>query len=67
MVTHNPNLAIVADSDQIIHIRIDKEMDQKVIVESGAIEDATINECVVTILEGTMNSFKKREEKYIFS
>lgn len=65
MVTHNPNLAVVADSDQIIHVRIDKEKNQKVIVESGAIEDTPLNECLVTILEGTMDSFKKREEKYI--
>lgn len=65
MVTHNPNLAIVADSDQIIHMKIDKENDNKVIVECGAIEDVSMNECAVTILEGTMDSFKKREEKYI--
>lgn len=65
MVTHNPNLAVVADSDQIIHVKIDKENNQKVIVESGAIEDTSLNECLVTILEGTMTSFKKREEKYI--
>lgn len=65
MVTHNPNLAVVADSDQIIHMKIDKENNNKVIVESAAIEDIKMNECVVTILEGTMDSFKKREEKYI--
>ncbi|EMU54366.1 TrlF family AAA-like ATPase [Clostridium butyricum] len=65
MVTHNPNLAIVADSDQIIHMKIDKEKDNNVVVECGAIEDAIMNECVVTILEGTMESFKKREVKYI--
>ncbi len=65
MVTHNPNLAVVADSDQIIHMKIDKENNNKVIVESAAIEDIKMNERVVTILEGTMNSFKKREEKYI--
>ena len=65
MVTHNPNLAVVADSDQIIHMKIDKEYNNKVIVESAAIENIKMNECVVTILEGTMDSFKKREEKYI--
>ncbi|KGI39512.1 TrlF family AAA-like ATPase [Clostridium tetani] len=65
MVTHNPNLAVVADSDQIIHVKIDKQQNKKVIVKSGAIEDILINECLVTILEGTMESFKKREDKYI--
>ena len=65
LVTHNPNLAVVADSDQIIHVKIDKENDQLVEVEAGGIEDDTINQSIVTILEGTMLSFKKREWKYI--
>lgn len=65
LVTHNPNLAVVADSDQIIHVKIDKENDQLVEVEAGGIEDDVINQSIVTILEGTMLSFKKRELKYI--
>ena len=65
LVTHNPNLAVVADSDQIIHVKIDKENDQLVEVEAGGIEDDVINRSIVTILEGTMLSFKKRELKYI--
>lgn len=65
LVTHNPNLAVVADSDQIIHVKIDKENDQLVEVEAGGIEDDVINQSIVTILEGTMCSFKKRELKYI--
>lgn len=65
LVTHNPNLAVVADSDQIIHVKIDKENDQLVETEAGGIEDDVINQSIVTILEGTMLSFKKRELKYI--
>ncbi|MGN0142632.1 MAG: AAA family ATPase, partial [Roseburia sp.] len=65
LVTHNPNLAVVADSDQIIHVKIDKENNQLVEVEAGGIEDDVINQSIVTILEGTMLSFKKRELKYI--
>ena len=61
----NPNLAVVADSDQIIHVKIDKENDQLVEVEAGGIENDVINQAIVTILEGTMLSFKKRELKYI--
>ena len=64
-VTHNPNLAVVADSDQIIHVKIDKENDQLVEVEAGGKENDVINQAIVTILEGTMLSFKKRELKYI--
>lgn len=67
LVTHNPNLAVVADSDQIIYVRIDKEDDQKVSILAGGIEDPKINDSIVTILEGTMYSFRKRDEKYIVS
>ena len=65
LVTHNPNLAVVADSDQIIHVRMDKENKNLVTVTAGGIENKEINESIVTILEGTMLSFRKRDEKYI--
>lgn len=65
LVTHNPNLAVVADSDQIIHVKIDKEHEQKVVVQSGGIENYKINESIVTVLEGTMDSFRRRDDKYI--
>ena len=65
LVTHNPNLAVVADSDQIIHVKINKEERNLVEVKSGGIENAEINDSIVTILEGTMLSFRKRDEKYI--
>jgi predicted ATPase len=64
LVTHNPNLAVVADSDQIIHAKIIKDNNQ-VVIEAGSIEDPTINACIVAILEGTMHSFRKRDGKYI--
>lgn len=65
LVTHNPNLAVVADSDQIIYVKIDKENNQEVNICAGGIENPEINNSVVTILEGTMYSFRKRDEKYI--
>lgn len=65
LVTHNPNLAVVADSDQIIYVKIDKEDGQRVSVMAGGIENPEINDSIVTILEGTMYSFRKRDEKYI--
>lgn len=49
LVTHNPNLAVVADSDQIIHVKIDKEHEQKVVVPSGGIENYKINESIVVV------------------
>ena len=64
IVTHNPNLAVVCDADQIIHVRIEKHNKNKVIINSGALEDPTINKTVVDILEGTYEAFDTRETKY---
>ena len=52
MVTHNPNLAVVCDAEQIIHARFDRASDSTIRYESGAIENTGLNEAVVTILEG---------------
>lgn len=65
LVTHNPNLAVVADAEQIIHVSIDKK-DGKHDFDffSGSIEDARINHAVVDILEGTLPAFDNRRLKY---
>ena len=44
LVTHNPNLAVVADAEQIIHVSIDKK-DEKHDFDffSGSIENPKIN------------------------
>jgi len=65
LVTHNPNLAVVADAEQIIHVSIDKR-DGKHDFDffSGAIEDPRINLAVVDILEGTLPAFDNRRLKY---
>jgi ABC-type lipoprotein export system ATPase subunit len=65
IVTHNPNLAIVCDADQIIHMKIDKKNRNKVEYVSGAIEDFDINKSAVDILEGTLPAFRNRDSKYI--
>ena len=65
MVTHNPNLAVVCDSDQIIHAEIRKEQASEVIFTPGAIENPEINQRVIDILEGTRPAFDKRDSKYI--
>lgn len=64
VVTHNPNLAIVCDAEQIIHIKIAKEEGNKVTYFTGAIENPAINKSVVEILEGTFPAFDNRTEKY---
>lgn len=64
MVTHNPNLAVVCDAEQIIHAKFDRASDSTIHYESGAIENAGLNDAVVTVLEGTKPAFANRSGKY---
>jgi hypothetical protein len=64
LVTHNPNLAVVCDAEQIIHASIDKSNKYLVRYESGSIENPSMNNTIVNILEGTRPAFENREEKY---
>ncbi|WP_426323890.1 TrlF family AAA-like ATPase [Pseudoduganella sp. R-43] len=64
MVTHNPNLAVVCDAEQIIHATFDRGDDSTIRYESGAIENTGLNEVVVTVLEGTKPAFENRNGKY---
>jgi len=64
MVTHNPNLAVVCDADQIIHTRLDKTDGNRVVYTTGGIEDPTIVQLVVDVLEGTKPAFDLRDAKY---
>jgi len=64
IVTHNPNLAVVCDADQVISCKIDKVNGNKVTYECGAIEDQPLNEAAVNVLEGTYPAFDNRRKKY---
>lgn len=65
IVTHNPNLAVVCDADQIIHSQIDKQNNRnKVKYTSGAIENPKTNLLSITVLEGTRPAFVHRDQKY---
>ncbi|NCI48228.1 TrlF family AAA-like ATPase [Sediminibacterium soli] len=65
LVTHNPNLAVVCDADQVINMQIEKENKNTVKCTSGSIENESINKAIINILEGTMPAFKNRDSKYI--
>lgn len=65
MVTHNPNLAVVCDAEQIIFADCDKTAKQ-FSYTSGAIESPEIRAQVVEILEGTQPAFVNRQRKYGF-
>ena len=62
IVTHNPNLAVYCDADQIICCTIDKSDGHRIDYSTGAIEDYDINEFAVNILEGTYLAFDNRQK-----
>ncbi|MFI3213010.1 MAG: PHP domain-containing protein [Eubacteriales bacterium] len=64
IVTHNSNLAVVSDAEQVIRVKIDKLNNRKFTFESGSLESEIIND-VVDVLEGTINSFNIRKDKYL--
>ncbi len=67
LVTHNPNLAVVCDAEQVIVASIDKTNGNAVKYDSGSIENPEINEKIINILEGTRPAFDNRDSKYQFS
>lgn len=64
IITHNANLAVVSDSEQIIRVKIDKLIGNQFSFESGSLESEIIND-VVDVLEGTIKSFQSRKNTYL--
>ncbi len=64
IVTHNPNLAVVCDADQVIYCEMDKPGGNRVTYTTGAIENPLINHHIVDVLEGTRPAFDVRDAKY---
>ena len=64
IVTHNPNLAVVCDADQVIYCDMDKPDGNRITYRTGAIEDPVINHHIVDVLEGTRPAFDVRDAKY---
>lgn len=58
--THNANLVVNADCEQVIVARLDNEGDYV----SGAIENPIINKDIKEILEGGESAFRDRANKY---
>jgi hypothetical protein len=63
IVTHNPNIAVVCDAEQIIHASMDKEANQ-IRYSSGSIESPEVNRKILDVLEGTKPAFTKRARSY---
>ncbi len=63
-ITHNPNLAVVCDAEQVVCAVMDKKKNE-IRYTSGSIEDPATNKKIVDILEGTLPAFTVRDRKYI--
>ncbi|PQV52195.1 hypothetical protein B0G83_104415 [Paraburkholderia sp. BL21I4N1] len=64
MVTHNANLAVCCDAEQIIHAEFDRADRFALKYKAGAIESANLNKAVMDVLEGTTPAFDNRRDKY---
>jgi len=64
MVTHNANLAVTCDAEQIIHAEFFRTEGNRISYKAGSIENPDINKQVLDILEGTKPAFNNRQLKY---
>lgn len=66
IVTHNPNIPVLGDAEGII--MLDRNEKGKVVFKygkkTGCIEEKLIKEGICNIMEGGIDSFKLRENKY---
>jgi len=63
IVTHNPNIAVACDSEQIIYSNMNKE-ELQVKYTYNSMEASEMRKYIVDVLEGTMPAFEKRSKKY---
>jgi hypothetical protein len=71
MITHNPNLVVNTDAEQVIVADFDGARTPRIAYRSGALENTLmpddmpgIRNNVCRILEGGTEAFRRREQKY---
>jgi hypothetical protein len=67
IVTHNPNLVVNTDADQVFvadSVRRERGKLPEISYACGALEDEPIRKIVCEILEGGEEAFRQRERKY---
>jgi energy-coupling factor transporter ATP-binding protein EcfA2 len=62
VVTHNANIAVLGDAEQIVVLRASNE--QGVIVSRGSIDDHETREAACALLEGSREAFQRRARIY---
>lgn len=63
-VTHDANIVVNGDADLVIFL--DAGADHGWIATDGAIEEATVREAILTVLDGGEKAFELRSRKYGF-
>jgi energy-coupling factor transporter ATP-binding protein EcfA2 len=66
LITHNPNLVVNSDSEQVIVATARRRENgfPHMTYQSGALEQTGIRQQVCRILEGGTDAFRKRERRY---
>lgn len=65
IATHNPNLVVNTDSEEVIIASYsNRRTDGYISYESGSLENPVIKDKVCNILEGGIEAFNKRQQKY---
>lgn len=74
IISHNPNLVINTDAEQVLVARFDGSQSPKIVYRAGALEDTNptgpilgIREEACKILEGGTKAFQLREQRYSIS
>lgn len=62
IVTHNPNIAVLGDAEQIVVLKATSERSK--IVARGSIDDTEMKEAACAILEGAKAAFLRRGQVY---
>jgi energy-coupling factor transporter ATP-binding protein EcfA2 len=62
IVTHNANLAVLGDAEQIVALK--SSSDKSMIVAQGSIDDPKTKATVCQILEGAEEAFRRRAKMY---
>jgi chromosome segregation protein len=63
VATHNPNIPVSGDAEQIIVFEAPSRQECK-IIEQGSIDDPGIVRQIKSIMEGSDDAFRIRAEKY---
>jgi hypothetical protein len=64
VVTHNSNIAVLGDAEQIIVLK--STAAQAIVHATGSIDDVATREAACNILEGARDAFKQRASIYGF-